>query len=224
MSTSAVSSSSIYQELQTYRQQRHTDVQQLGRDLNSGATTSLANAQQDYNALVALGQSGPFRNGDTFRSSQREQDFNAIGQALQSGDLAGAQHAFAQLEGTYRKFQTSPPVYRPPITSPPVTAPPSAPPAIIAPPIASGSGANSGAGAEIILNLANAPAGEQITIGLQNGGNGAEQVTISAANQQNQIQEQVTLNLNLNTNQQVFLNLFSSPSDSTQGNSLTTTA
>ena len=132
MSITAVSSSSIYQELQTYFQQRRTDVRQLGRDLASG---TLADAQQDFKALQTLGQSGPNQNGDVFRNSQREQDLNAIGQALQSGDLAGAQQAFAQLEATYQKHQTMPPVFGPPQTSaapplkhqtmPPVFGPPS---------------------------------------------------------------------------------------------------
>jgi len=205
-STSTSSSaSSIYQQLQAYRQQRSADVQQLGQDLTAG---NIANAQQDYNALQALGQSGPSKNGDTFSNSQREQDLNAIGQALQAGDLAGAQQAFAQLESTYVKHQTSPPA--------------SVPPKIVG---SSGSSSSSGAGTEIILNLANAPAGEQITIGLTNEATGNEQVTISAANPQNQTPEQITLDVNPNTNQQIILNLFgSSTSDSTQASSLNTNA
>jgi hypothetical protein len=199
-SGSSSSAASIYQQLQEYRQQRSADVQQLGQDLTAG---NIANAQQDYNALQALGQSGPSRNGDTFSNSQREQDLNAIGQALQAGDLAEAQQAFAQLESTYVKHQTSPPA--------------SVPPKIV------GSG-GSNSGTEIILNLANAPAGEQITIGLTNEANGNEQVTISAVNPQNQTPEQITLDVNPNTNQQIILNLFGSPSNSTQGSSLNTTA
>jgi hypothetical protein len=104
MSISAVSSGSIYQELQAYFQQRGSDVSQLGQDLSSG---NLANAQQDFTALEALGQTGPFKSGNTFNNGGREQDFNAIGQALQSGDLSGAQAAFAQLEATFQKNQNS---------------------------------------------------------------------------------------------------------------------
>ena len=93
MSTAAVSSGSIYQELQSYFQQRNTDVSQLGQDLTSG---NLANAQQDFATLTGLGQGGPFANGDAFGAgSAREQDFTAIGQALQSGNLSAAQQAFA---------------------------------------------------------------------------------------------------------------------------------
>ncbi len=109
MSTAAVSGSSIYQELQTFYQTRKADLQQLGQALQSG---DLAGAQTAYNALITLGQSGPFSNSDPFRNSQREQDFTAIGTALQSGDLAGAQQAFTTLENTFRK-QT------PVLTSPP---------------------------------------------------------------------------------------------------------
>ncbi|MGA3091702.1 MAG: hypothetical protein ABSD75_24090 [Terriglobales bacterium] len=96
MSTAAVSSSSIYQELQGFYQSRQADLQQLGSDLQSG---NLNNAQQDYNALVALGQSGPFASSDPFAKSSKDQAFTSIGQALQSGDLAGAQAAFATLTG-----------------------------------------------------------------------------------------------------------------------------
>jgi len=100
MSTAAVSSGSIYQELQTYFQQRNTDVSQLGQDLTSG---NLANAQQDFATLTGLGQGGPFANGDAFGAgSAREQDFTAIGQALQSGNLSAAQQAFSELQSSFK--------------------------------------------------------------------------------------------------------------------------
>ncbi len=106
---------SIYQQLQQYYQQRKADVGQLSQDLASGNT---ANAQQDVAALQALGESGPFKSGDPFGNKQRESDFAAIGQALQSGDLGGARLAFAQLEGTFSgHHQTEPPVYQSPQTS-----------------------------------------------------------------------------------------------------------
>ena len=102
-STPASSSTgSIYQQLKEFRQERKADISQLGQDLSSGNT---ANALQDFNALVALGQNGPFKSGNAFSNNQREQDFAAVGQALQSGDLTGAQQAFAQLEATYQKHQ-----------------------------------------------------------------------------------------------------------------------
>lgn len=104
MSTPAISSTSIYQELQVYFQQRATDVQQLGQDLTSG---NLASAQQDFTTLQALGQTGPSANGDVFESKAREQDLTAIGQALTAGNLADAQQAFAQLQSTYHHQSVS---------------------------------------------------------------------------------------------------------------------
>jgi hypothetical protein len=104
MSTAAVSSSSLYQELQTFYQDRKTDLTQLGQALQAG---DLTDAQTAYNALTTLGQSGPFTNSEPFHNTQREQDFTAIGQALQSGDLAGAQQAFASLESTFHKQQAA---------------------------------------------------------------------------------------------------------------------
>ena len=92
--------SSIYQQLQAYRQQRLADLAQLGQALQSG---DLAGAQSAFNALTALGQTGPNRNGQVFSRADRAQDFQAIGQALQSGDLAGAKSAFANLSGTFGK-------------------------------------------------------------------------------------------------------------------------
>src|SRR5450631_446422 len=91
-------SSSIYQQLQAFRQQRQTDLAQLGQVLQSG---DLAGAQAAFDTLTALGQSGPNKNGATFARADRNQDFQAIGQALQNGDLAGAQAAFANLSSTF---------------------------------------------------------------------------------------------------------------------------
>src|SRR5580692_10842025 len=104
MSTAAVSSNSIFQELQSFFQQRGGDLQQLGQALQSG---DLAGAQQEFSAIQSLGQSGPFASGDAFRSNQRQQDLTAIGQALQSGNLAAAQQAFAQLQSTFQSQSQS---------------------------------------------------------------------------------------------------------------------
>ncbi len=98
MSTSAVSTSSIGNGMQTYFQARSSDLEKLGKALASG---DLDGAKQEMSAIQQLGQSGPFANGAPFKISQREQDFQAIGQALQSGDLAGAQKAFAELKSTF---------------------------------------------------------------------------------------------------------------------------
>jgi hypothetical protein len=228
MSTAAVSTTSIYQELQTYFQARSSDLKQLGQALQSG---DLAGAQQEFSAIQNLGQNGPFANGNAFKVSQREQDFAAIGQALQAGDLAGAQQAFAQLKGIDHHQHSVEPQQAIVVnlslasTAAPAPAAPPAPSTASAsqPPAASSTG--SAPGTEIILNLGNVTPGEQINIGISNGSNGSEQVTIGVSNQQNQSPEQITLNLNQNTNQQIILNLFNSTASSAaQGSGVNVTA
>jgi hypothetical protein len=233
MSTAAISSNSISQELQSYLQQRGSDAKQLGEALQSG---NLADAQQEYAAIQTLAQSGPFANGNAFAVTQRQQDFAAVGQALQAGDLAGAQQAFAQLRATFTPGQQDPPQAEP---TPAViiniggssgassTATSSTSSSAAAAGSASSPAAStaSGAGSEIVLNLGNVTAGEQITIGLSNSANGGEQVTIGVADQQGQSPEQITLNLNQNSNQEIVLNLFNSAASSTtQGSGVNVTA
>jgi hypothetical protein len=208
MSTAAVSTSSIYQELQAYFQQRGSDLQQLGQALQSG---DLAGAQQEYGAIQSLGQNGPFANGDAFKVSQRQQDFAAIGHALQSGDLAAAQNAFADLKSTFQHHHSTEP---PPAAV--VNLSGASPASSAASQPAATSSTASGGGTEIVLNLGNVTPGEQITIGVSNSGNGTEQVTIGVASQPNQSPEQITLNLNQNSNQQIILNLFNSTASSAQ--------
>jgi hypothetical protein len=195
MSTSAVSSISLNQQLQQYFQTRQSDLQQLGQALGSG---DLAGAQTIYNNIVALGQSGPFAGGNPFLKNQREQDFTTLGQALQSGDLAGAQQAFSTLE---RTFQRGAGAQDPPSTSP-----------------------AAGSGPEIILNLSNSSSSaspEQITIDISNSANGGgDQVSLSFGNQGSNAQE-ITFNLNPNRNEQIVLNLLgdSSSASSSSGSS-----
>ena len=74
-------------------------MQQLKDALQSG---NLAAAQQDYSNLVALGNN-VLGKDNPFIRSDRALDFNAIGGALQNGDLAGAQQAFAALENTFQQ-------------------------------------------------------------------------------------------------------------------------
>jgi hypothetical protein len=95
---------SIYQELQSFYQNRRSDIQALGSAVQSG---DLSTAQQAYSQLVSLGQSGPFSNSEPFYRSDRAQDFEAIGQALSSGDLASAQAAFAKLQQTFGQSKSS---------------------------------------------------------------------------------------------------------------------
>lgn len=221
MSTAAVSTSSIYQESQAYFQQRASDLQQLGQALQSGDLTA---AKQQLSAIQALGQGGPFANGDAFKVNQRQFDFQAIGRALQAGDLTGAQQAFAQLKNSFQHQRSvDPPAVVVNLSGSPTGS-------------SSGTSGTSGSagsqstgasstgaasGTEIVLNLGNVTPGEQITIGVSNAGNGTEQVTIGVANQQNQSPEQITLNLSQNSNQQIILNLFNSTA-SGSGTSSTT--
>jgi outer membrane protein assembly factor BamD (BamD/ComL family) len=104
MSTSALTCASLHQQMETYFHTRQKDLAQLGKDLQSG---NMSAAQQDYNSIVSLGQSGPFQNGDPFYVAQRETDFNNIGQALQSGNLSAAQQAFSALRETFLIPETS---------------------------------------------------------------------------------------------------------------------
>ena len=240
MSTSAVSSSSLYQEMQSYFQTRRSDLQQLGQALSSG---NLANAQTAYNSINTLGQSGPFKDGQPFISQQREQDFNAIGSALQSGDLAGAQQAFATLQSTFHHRGPLGPAPAPivPVSSgpeivlnlsngsnsttaaTPVPASSSTTPATTA--------AASSTGPEIVLNLSsggNSATPEQITIDINNPGNGSpEQISLSVGNPQESSQpERITFNLNPNSNEQIVVNLLdgTSSTGSSSGTSSASTA
>jgi len=74
------------------------------------------------------------------------------------------------------------------------------------------------------VNLGNVTAGEQITIGFNQGSNGGEQVTIGVASQAGQNPEQITLNLNQNSNQQIILNLFNGSASSAQSNGVSVSA
>jgi hypothetical protein len=188
MSTSAVSTSSLYQELQSYFSTRKSDLQQLGQALQSG---NLADAQAAYNTITTLGKGGPFANGDAFRLSQREQAFAAVGQALQSGDLAGAQKAFARLTSGQGQKAFNPPQGTPISTS--------GPEIIVNLSSASGAGASP----------------EQITINIsQPSQNGSEQVSLSVGNQQGSNAPEITFNLNPNSQEQIVINLLQASSSS----------
>jgi len=88
---------------QDFFHQRQQDIRQLSQSLKAG---DLSGAQNAYKALVALAGSRPGASASNsgsnqnlaaspFRNSQVASDFTALGQALQAGDLAGAQQAFA---------------------------------------------------------------------------------------------------------------------------------
>ena len=203
MSTSAVSASSLNQPIQQYFHTRQTDLHDLGKALGTG---DLAGAQAAFQAIAKLGQSGPFAGGAPFSSPQREQDFTAIGKALQSGDVAGAQQAFSDLKATFENQTVS----KGPIADP---IPKSTPPL------------TTSTGPEIVLNLSSSsvsPTPQQITIDLNPTAGGGEQVSLSVG-QQGSNQQQVTLNLAPNSNEQIVLNLLGA-SSSTGSTSSTSSA
>jgi hypothetical protein len=221
MSTGSVTTGSIYNELQQYFQTRGSDQQALGKALQSG---NLATAQQEYNAIQTLAQTGPFAGGNAYLKTNRETDFTAVGQALQAGDLAGAQKAFTELQSTFKKppaaQQTEQTEESPAVVvnigGPSSTASTSSAASSAA--ATTGSTAP-GSGSEIVVNLGAATPGEQITIGVSNAANGGEQLTIGVANQAGQTPQQITLNLAQTANQEIILNLFNSTAASTTAGS-----
>lgn len=197
MSTSAVSTSVLNEQ---YYQTRQSDLQQLGKALNSG---NLSGAQSAFNNITALSQTGPFGNGVPFALNNREQDFNAIGAALQSGDLGAAKQAYSNLQATFQRA----PAQDPPVTTP--TGPTATPVAPTAP--------TSAAGPEIVLNLGSGGSNsnpEQITINISQTSGGGDQVALSYGPQGSTPQE-LTLNLAPNSNEQIVLNLLSASSSGT---------
>jgi hypothetical protein len=229
MSTSAVSTSSLYQELQSYFSTRKSDLQQLGQALQSG---NLADAQAAYNTITTLGKGGPFASGDPFRLSQREQAFAAVGQALRSGDLAGAQKAVAQLTSGQGHKAFNPPQGTPISTSGPEiilnlsSGSGAANPPLGTPISSSGTAANpplgtpiSTSGPEIVLNLSSGSSAsaspEQITINIsQPSQSGSEQVSLSIGNQQSPNAQEITFNLNSNSQEQIVINFLQASSSS----------
>lgn len=220
-SLAQVSAGSASQRLQSFFQQRKTDLQQLRGALESG---DLAGAQKAFKSIQQLASVGPSPTGNAFAISRRQQDYSAVGQALTSGNLAGAQQAFAQLVSDFHH-----------------AAPSSVGPAVVvniseagaAASSASGSGqspalASPTGGPELTINIANSGGPENVTIGISNTSAG-EQLSISVAGQQGSNAENITLNLGQNSNQQIVINLLSAAQQSTaqdtsQGNGLNLTA
>ena len=209
MNTGAISSSSVDQGMHSYIQERDLDLRQLGKALKSG---DLAQAQAEFKAIATLGQNGPFANGNSFQIAQRQQDFEKIGQALEAGDLAGAQKAFAKLGHSVQQMHREPP-----------------PAAFVnlsglAPQAADSSQNAAPGGPEIVLNLGNMPAGEKISIGIKDAGNGAERVAIRVSDQQGNAAEQIVLNLQQSSNQRIILNLFNGNATAPAQSSVSETA
>jgi urate oxidase len=108
MSVSGIMSTGFYQpsSIQNSFQQRRAEFQQLGQDLQSGNVTA---AQQDYAELTAStsGASSSSTTAATATSSSSStassasslaQEFTALGQALQTGNLSAAQQAYSAMQ------------------------------------------------------------------------------------------------------------------------------
>jgi hypothetical protein len=220
-SSAQVSASSASQQLQSFFQQRKTDLQQLRGALESG---DLAGAQKAFKSIQQLASVGPSPTGNAFAISQRQQDFSSVGQALTSGNVGEAQQALAKLVSDFHH-----------------AAPDPVGPAVVVNISEAGSGASSGSGSsqspasasptggpELTINIGNSSGPETVTIGINNTSAG-EQLSISVAGQSGSNAENIKLNLGQNSNQQIVINLLnavqqSSPQDASQGSGVNLSA
>jgi hypothetical protein len=194
MSTSAVSSNTLNQQIQQYFHTRQTDLHDLGQALGTG---DVAGAQTAYNDIVQLGQNGPFSSGNPFSNSTREQDFTAIGSALQSGNLTAAQQAFSNLKSTFQNNNGGQGGGGGAVANPILTAAPTS------------------AGPEIVINLSNSSGStnpEQITLNLSTSSGGGEQVSLSVGPEGSTNPQQFQFNLPANSNEEIVLNFGASSS------------
>lgn len=97
-----------YSNSQSIRQQKRLDFQQLFQSLQN---SNLGGAQQAYSALEQLiSASGVAQQTGTSNQQGAQNnpfgaDLTAVGLALKSGDLAGAQKAFAQLRQDMQAYR-----------------------------------------------------------------------------------------------------------------------
>jgi hypothetical protein len=89
----------------SYWNERQADLAQMGRSLVSGDKQGV---QQAYDAIVSLG--GQVGGGMSFSDPTREHDFQAIGQALQSGNMSAAAQAYRALSESFHRGQDPSPV------------------------------------------------------------------------------------------------------------------
>lgn len=111
MSTSSISllSASTQSQSLTLAKQIQQDFKQLAGSLQSG---DLAGAQKAYAALQKLMPSQSQNSTSSTQSSSSStnpivNDFNALGKALQSGDLTAAQSAFSTLQSDLKSQSQS---------------------------------------------------------------------------------------------------------------------
>ena len=113
MSVSGIMSTSFFQpsQVQNSFQQRRAEFQQLGQALQSG---NLSAAQQDFAELTSSGSSASTSGATTATTttaatgtgsaastspvSSIGQEFTALGQALQAGNLSAAQQAYSAMQ------------------------------------------------------------------------------------------------------------------------------
>ena len=101
-------------DTKAYIGQRRADTKQLAQALNGG---DLKAAQTAFDSLAALATQNGLKN--PFARQDRAAAFDAVGAALKSGDLAGAQQAFAVLHDNLLGRSTAP-SRTPPGTTPDV--------------------------------------------------------------------------------------------------------
>ena len=207
MSVAGIFSSCSAVPAQGFYQQRRADLLELSQALRSG---DLSAAQEAFSTLAALsltgsrsaassstaasssadGSSGAATSSTSsstsgpFTNPQLAQDFNAIGQALQSGDLAGARKAFVTFKQDVQDLQGGSQVqgggrhhrhhhHR----SEGSSSTTSTTPDII---LNLGNSGNSGNAEQISLSFThNGSSGEQLIIAISNGSDSPEQITVN---------------------------------------------
>lgn len=170
-----------------------------------------------------MARAGPIKSGQPFAKADRDQDFQAIGQALQKGDLAGAQSAFATLESTFAKQsqQSAISAYNANSGTAEIVI------SVVGTPSSSASSAP--ATPELVINLgqgssSSATSPGEITINLGSGSSGGQVLIDAAQGQNNSSSEPVTINLNPQQSKyEIILNLLNA-SSTRSGNALSVSA
>jgi len=105
-------SNSSMQTWQASIQQRKQDFSQLASALQSGDLTGAQSAFSALQSLTSQGQNSTVNSTGTSSTASNSgntisNDFATLGQALQSGNIASAQSAFAQLQTDMQTQQSS---------------------------------------------------------------------------------------------------------------------
>jgi hypothetical protein len=198
------------------------------------------NSEEIPMSTAAISSSSIYRQTEQYFQT-RQSDLQQLGQALQSGDLAGAQTAYNNIIqlGQSGPFASGDPFSRTQREQDFTAIGEALQSGDLAGAQAAfstlqstfergadtqnspGAGSTSNSGPEIVLNLGNSSGSaspEQITISLNPTGGGGEQVSLSVGSQGSNAQE-ITFNLAPNSNEQIVLNLLGESSSSSTGNS-----